>query len=118
MPNAPAPLPAPGRPTGFEVALRPDGAIALSWACANPPGSQGTVYTIARRVGEGGPMTILGVVGAKSFVDAELPAGAARVTYQIQAVRSTRRGEPAMFLVQFGGAGGGVSLQSADRRAA
>ena len=33
-------------------------------------------------------------------------AGAAGVTYQVQAIRSTRAGEIARFQVKFGGAGG------------
>jgi hypothetical protein len=49
-------------------------------------------------------MEFVAAVGAKSFTDTTIPAGAARVVYQITALRSTRRGEPAQFAVRFGNA--------------
>src|SRR5688572_1247946 len=76
-PSKPAPLPPPGTPTNFAVALRQGGEIELTWTCANPAGSQGTVYTIARQIGAKGRTELLGVVGEKAFVDDTVPAGAA-----------------------------------------
>ncbi|HSI34788.1 MAG TPA: hypothetical protein VK986_14470, partial [Tepidisphaeraceae bacterium] len=105
-PARPSRVPPPGKPESFAVELRQDGSLRLAWTCRNPAGSQGTVYTIARQIGPADVFVTLGTVGVKSFVDDTLPAGAARVTYQVQAIRSTRAGEIARFGVKFGGAGG------------
>ncbi|HYE19516.1 MAG TPA: fibronectin type III domain-containing protein [Tepidisphaeraceae bacterium] len=104
-PPTPGPVGNPGTPTNFKVALNGDGSIRATWKCANPPGSTGTMYLINRRVA-GGEWAQLGGSGTKSFVDATLPAGAASVTYQIQAVRSTAVGAAAQFVVNFGVSGG------------
>jgi hypothetical protein len=111
VPATPAPLPPPGTPTDFTAALNPDGSLKLRWKCANPAGSSGTIYQLARQVGDG-PFAAVGGTGTKSFVDATLPAGAAAVTYQIQAVRSTAAGTAAQFLVRFGVTGSGEATAS------
>ncbi|HYE18082.1 MAG TPA: hypothetical protein VEA69_06545, partial [Tepidisphaeraceae bacterium] len=67
--------------------------------------------------GQGG-FVPLGTVGAKSFVDATLPAGAAGVTYEIRAVRSTATGSAAQFPVSIGTRAGGAVSGIAARRAA
>lgn len=43
----------------------------------------------------------------KQLIDETLPPGPTRVTYQIAALRSTRRGEPAQFTINFGVEGEG-----------
>ena len=117
-PRTPAPLGPPGCPHSLAVTLEATGALGLHWSCDNPEGSQNTVYEIARRIGDSThPFTYLGITGDRSFVDDTLPPGAAagaagaagtgagaagRVVYQITALRSTRRGEPARFVVNFG----------------
>jgi hypothetical protein len=57
-------------------------------------------------------MEFVGASGVKSFVDDTLPSGASPVTYQITAVRSTARGNPAQFVVNFGVGGGGFAVTS------
>jgi len=46
--------------------------------------------------------TFLGVTGTRRFLDATLPAGSATALYRITAVRSTTRGEPALFVINLG----------------
>ncbi|MCL4220112.1 MAG: hypothetical protein KJZ65_01955 [Phycisphaerales bacterium] len=107
-PATPGPVPAPGTPFAFKVGLLQNGALELKWKCHNPSGASGTVYEIMRRVGSG-PFSYLDAPGQRQFVDAGVPAGAASVTYQITAARSTTRGNPAQFTVTFGtGAGAGT----------
>lgn len=112
----PAPAPAapigpPGTPMDFTVELLQSGALKLRWKCANPPGSQGTIYEVRRRLGMSGSPVFIGASGTRTFEDASLPAGGGggMVTYEIRAVRSTVAGNPAQFNVNFGiGAGGGA----------
>lgn len=109
-PATPGPVPAPGQPTGFAAALGADGTVTITWKCANPPGSTGTIYQVWRRIGAAGEFSYAGGTGAKKFVDATIPAGSTGVTYQIQAVRSTAVGPWAQFNVNFGvGTGGTVT---------
>lgn len=100
--SQPSPRPVPGTPGDFTVELRGDGALQLRWKCANPPGTAGTIYQIARRIGATGEFVLLGGTGTKSYLDTTVPAGSTGVTYQIQAVRSTGVGLPAQFNVNFG----------------
>ncbi len=104
-PKAPSTAPPPGTPGRFRVALRQNGAVELAWKCDNPPGTSGTVYEVYRATDDG-PMTHLATVGTKAFTDTTIPAGTAQVVYQLTALRSTRRGEPAQFNVHFGRAEG------------
>jgi len=114
-PAAPSPRPAPGTPTDFKVALGADGAVTLNWKCNNPAGATGTMYQVWRRIGATGEFSYLGGSGTKDFVDDALPAGSARVTYQIQGVRSTAVGPWAQFNVNFGvGTGGGATIASVE----
>lgn len=105
-PATPSTIPAPGTPSNFKVGVRDDGSLALSWKCANPSGASGTVYQLSRQVGVDGELTLLGVSGARQFIDATLPAAAGAaaggVTYQVIAIRSTIAGAPAQFVVKFG----------------
>ena len=108
---APAPMPAPGTPTRFGITLSPLGSLELSWKCANPRGSTGTMYEVWRRIG-GGELTYLGGSGKKRFTDNTLPAGSSNVMYQVQAVRSTKRGECAQYNVNFGVGVAGSAVES------
>jgi hypothetical protein len=111
-PAIPAPVPAPGTPTGFAATLNPDGSVKLNWKCPNPAGSAGTVYQLSRRTGPTGAFVAVGVSGARSFIDATVPAAVASVTYQIVAVRSTAIGTAAQFTVNFGVSGEGEMTAS------
>jgi hypothetical protein len=97
----PSPAPPPGSPYKFDVSLSPDGSVVLKWKCDNPPGTSGTLYQVWRQVGTG-ELDYAGGAGEKKFTDTKIPAGAAIVTYVIQAVRSTSIGIPATFVVKFG----------------
>lgn len=108
-PAAPGVTPPPGTPTDFTVGLLGSGALELKWKCPNPAGTMGTVYEVKRSLG-GGPLAYIGSTGVRSFTDDTLTAGAAPVTYQITAIRSTARGNPAQFLVNFGTGGGGGDM--------
>ena len=121
-PVTPVPMPAPGQPYGFTVALNALGALTLKWKCNNPSGSQGTVYQIWRKIGPPSTeaLVYIGGSGKKEFTDATLPAGSMAVTYQIQAARSTAVGPWATFKVHFGVSGGSMtaSVEMVMRKAA
>jgi hypothetical protein len=105
-PSVPSELPPPGTPESFKVELLQDGSIVLSWKCNNPKGSQGTIYEVRRAdLGEDN-WQFIGATGVKSFSDA-IPKASSGQSYQITAVRSTRRGNPAVFDVRLGVGGGG-----------
>lgn len=106
IPATPTPVPPPGTPTDFKVALQTDGALQLKWKCPNPAGAGGTTYQISRKDGAVGDFNMLTTVGARSFTDPSIPAGTPSVTYRVQALRSTAIGSPAYFLVNFGVAAG------------
>lgn len=111
-PATPGTTPPPGTPFDFSVTLMGDGSLGLRWKCNNPSGTVGTIYEVKRMVGRGG-MQFVGASGVKSFTDETLPAGSTPVTYQITAIRSTSRGNPAQFVVNFGvGGGGGLTIAS------
>jgi hypothetical protein len=108
----PSPMPDPGTPEALEVTLDGAGGLILKWKCANPTGSQGTMYQIYRRVTASGEFTYLGGSGEKKFTDSTVPAGSSQVTYKIQAVRSTAVGLWAQFNVLFGVSGSGEMIAS------
>jgi hypothetical protein len=114
VPAVPSPIPAPGTPSNFGVELREDGSLILKWKCANPAGSSGTIYQVARKLGADGDFAVVGSSGGKQFLDETLPSGAgnAPVTYQITAIRSTVAGAPAQFTVNFGAAGGSGEMMA------
>lgn len=102
---AASPLAAPGTPYKPSTTLLTGGRVRIAWKCDNPTGSEGTVYEIRRRIGEAGawgPLVFIGTSGARAFTDETIPQGAGLVSYQITALRSTARGQPAEFTVQFG----------------
>lgn len=106
-PATPGKAPPPGTPFGFTVGLLQSGAIELKWKCSNPADTQGTIYEVKRRLSADGPFEYVGAAGVKVFTGETLLAGRPSVTYQVTAVRSTLRGEPARFTVTFGVVGGG-----------
>jgi hypothetical protein len=93
------------------VQLQTGGVLQLKWRCNNPPATAGTMYEVFRQEGSG-PAVSLGLSGKRSFTDTTIPAGAAALTYSIVAVRSTARGIPAQFNVQFGTPAGGTMAQA------
>lgn len=114
-PLPPSPAPAPGTPTEFSVGLSQSGVIMLAWKCANPTGTTGTIYEVRRRTGMGA-WNFIGATGVKAFDDDTLMSSAAvnGVTYEITAVRSTKRGLPAQFNVNFGIGGDGAMVASVE----
>lgn len=115
-PAAPVPLPAPGKPTNFNVNLEPDGSITLSWDSTNSTASTGAFFTISRKLP--GQTAFIGIGGApgttaetrrSSFTDSTVPATAASngAQYIVQGFRGTRFGTPSdAVVVQFGTDGG------------
>jgi len=122
-PARPSPAPPPGTPTRFTVELHQSGSLTLRWRCTNPPGTQGTLYEVQRFLGPPGrtPPEFLGITGAKAFTDTTLPPAAAirgPITYQVTAVRSTARGNPARYIVAFGAASAAPAEPAERLRAA
>ena len=99
-----APKGPPGAVSNFKVQLEGNGAPTLKWTSDNPPGTQGTMYQIWRKIGDGA-FTYCAGTGAKTFTDNNVPVGTSSITYQIQAVRSTAGGPWAQFNVNFGTGG-------------
>ena len=106
--GTPTSMPAPGTPYRFASTVDAIGQLTLTWDCEQPRGSTGVMYVIHRRLGAAGEFAYLGHTGERRFVDAKLPVGAANVTYQVQAVRSTATGEMAEHSVNFGNAAHGI----------
>jgi hypothetical protein len=83
------------------------------WGEAHP-----TDYEV-RRSFDGTTFEHVATVGERQFTDTTLPAGSPSVSYEVTAVRSTRRGLPGEFKVRFGtgagsgGAGTGVRVSEA-----
>ena len=112
-PATPSPRPAPGKPANLKVSLDDNGALGLGWTCPNPAGTSGTIYQVYRAVGASEDFAYLGGVGTKKFTDDTVPAGATRLTYRIQAARSTAVGPWATFVVSFGTSeAGGTSVSA------
>jgi hypothetical protein len=101
-PARPTPLAAPGKPEAIAADLLANGVIELRWTCKNPRGSEGTLYQIVRQDRPDGPLIFLGWVGKKRFTDQTVPPGTASVLYQIQALRSKKKGPLATHRVHFG----------------
>lgn len=112
-PATPTPVGPPGTASNFKVELQQDGSLILSWKCANPAGSIGTFYNVARKIGTGDYVAI-GTVGSRKITDATIPAGTASVTYQITAGRTTASGAPAFFTVNFGVSASGEATASVE----
>ena len=115
-PATPTPAPAPGTPMDFVVTLMQNGAVELKWKCANPAGVSGTLYECRRTIGAG-PFVFIGATGVRSFTDDTIPTGSQGVVYEITAVRSTKRGNPAQFNVNFGVGGDGMLFAQVSEHA-
>jgi hypothetical protein len=110
-PAPPSPVPAPGTPDNFKVSLLQTGTLEISWKCQNPPGSQGTVYIIERRLNAAGSYAFRAAVGEKKFVDNSVPFGTDQIDYRITAQRSDATGNPAVWTVRFGSGGGTFTVE-------
>jgi hypothetical protein len=106
IPATPSSKAPPGTPEALKVALEGNGGLTLTWKCNNPAGTSGTIYQIWRALGGSDDFKYVGGIGTKKFTDVTVPAGATRLTYQIQASRSTKSGGWATFDVRFGTTGG------------
>lgn len=127
-PAAPVPMPAPGKPTDFAVALNSDGSVALSWASTESAASTGAFFTVSRKLP--GQSSFTGIGGApgtttesrrSTFTDATVPASAASAgaQYIVQGFRGTRMGEASdAVIVQFGIDGPGMSVNGATLKIA
>lgn len=122
-PAPPAPLPPPGKPEDFNVALNSDGSVTLSWTGQGSAASRGTFYTVFRRLpGQAGYVSVGGSPGTTterrraSFTDATIPASAAAagVHYIVQGFRGTRSGTASDALVVQFGADGVATLRLSD----
>lgn len=103
-PAKPSPTKAPGKPDQLDVSLCAAGRLMLKWTCDNPRGTKGTMYHVWRSIGPEERYVFIGTSGAKRFTDDTLPAGTSLVLYRIQAVRTTKAGAAAEFIVRIGGA--------------
>jgi hypothetical protein len=111
-PAAPTVLPAPGKPTNFEVVLNSDGSVTLSWESTDASASSGAFFAVSRKLpGQGGFVGVGGASGSTSenrrpfFTDATVPATAASqgAQYIVQGFRGTRMGDASdAITVQFG----------------
>ncbi len=118
-PATPGVTPPPGTPFDLRIGLLQTGALELKWKCNNPAGTQGTIYEVRRQIGGAGGgagFTFIGASGSRGFTDDTLPTGSAPIVYQITAVRSTARGNPAQFIVNFGTAGPGITVTDVTGR--
>jgi len=116
-PDDPSPIGAPGLPTGFSVELQAGGSLVLKWECPNPRGAVGTIYQVSRCIGTSGKYEVIGISGTKSFTDDTVPTGTASVTYQVIAMRSTKRGPTARHTVNLGTSGAQAASVFLPRRA-
>ena len=112
-PAAPSPAPPPGKPTDLIVTLMENGVLGLKWKCPNPVGTQGTIYEVLRKASPTSPFVFIGASGQRSFDDDGVFAGSTNLVYQITAVRSTLRGMPAQFNINFGIGGDGQMVANA-----
>jgi hypothetical protein len=102
-PGRPGSLPAPGKPYAFDAALGQIGDLTLTWKCDNPSGTVGTIYQVRRQIGMDGPFEMVGTVGDKRFLDHTIPPGTVNCMYEVTAMRSTTKGEPALHTMRFAG---------------
>lgn len=105
LPAERSPIDAPGTPFRLVTTLDSNGSLALQWGCKNPKGSSGTTYYLSRSIGDTKVFNFLAITGAKRFVDTTIPPGTSQILYKIQAVRSTKSGQPGIFPVSFGSGG-------------
>lgn len=96
--------------TPFEQTMQGGGDRAIAAAVRHSPSGTGAGRYAAARLGAASrngmgeaAFEILGIVGKKTFVDDDLPAGVGSVEYTIQGQRADRRGAVSPILtVNFG----------------
>jgi hypothetical protein len=106
----------PGKPYNLHWTLTSLGSLDLQWKCKQPRGASGTTYKVSRRINGESTFTFLGITGRRRFSDITVAAGTASVTYQLQAIRSTKVGEVADFNVNFGVNAGHAALLAATAK--
>lgn len=116
-PVDPTPVGPPGTPFDFTAQILQNGAMVIKWKCGNPANGPGVMYEVARRTGATGSFNFVGAVGRREIIDTTVPVGTTTVTYQITGIRSTTRGFPAQFNVNFGFVGGVGAVGSAPMSA-
>jgi hypothetical protein len=75
-------------PFALRTELLTQGAIRLRWKARQPAAASGVLYSI-RRALDGGPFTLLELVGGKEFTDETVPAGTASLGYILHARRGS-----------------------------
>lgn len=111
---ASVPAPAPPSPAGppkapENVAADPnaDGSITIRWAGSM---ANQTFFTVWRKLGSTGTYTQIGAVASKSFIDTQVPAGLASVSYLVRAQRNNIVSPASdVSTVQFGGGAQGLA---------
>jgi hypothetical protein len=114
-PATPAPAPPPGQPANFKAVLEPTGLLSFTWKAPNPSGLNGTVWTIRRKLAGENAWSVVGATGLRKFTDETLPlgGGGGQVQYEVQGQRGQSVGlASSPFVVQFGVAGGGLTIAS------
>ena len=85
----PAPLPRtpsvpPATATDLRAALDTEtGELTVRWSATQPKSVSGVVYQVQRVIGTGTGFATVGLTGTKSFIDANIPAGIARIQYRV-----------------------------------
>ncbi|HYD02520.1 MAG TPA: hypothetical protein VEB22_14930 [Phycisphaerales bacterium] len=85
----PAPSPrTPSVPPATATDLRATldtetGELTVRWSATQPKSVSGVVYQVQRVLGSAGTFATVGLTGTKSFIDASIPAGTARIQYRV-----------------------------------
>jgi len=110
-PSPASPAAPPAQPRALAAALDAgSGALTLTWKATNPPNTQGTTYIVRRRLAPSpgqhpSPWEVIGITGAKAFLDATIPASPppASIQYTVQGQRADISGPVSPILtVNFG----------------
>ena len=123
-PAIPAPIPAPGKPENFNVALQPDGSVTLSWDSTNSAASGGAFFSVSRKLPGQSAFTVIGGAPGSttesrrmSFTDSSIPTSAAQTgaQYIVQGRRGTLMGQMSdAITVQFGVDGDGLTVSAGN----
>ncbi|MEQ9097427.1 MAG: hypothetical protein RIE32_14315 [Phycisphaerales bacterium] len=88
------PRPVPAAPGDFTRSVRTDGSIEVAFEI-NDRGRGALTYEVQRQLNRGvgldGPWRPLMTIGAKRFIDEDVPRGLASVSYRVRAIRSNGR---------------------------
>ncbi len=85
-PSTPAPAGDPEPPTAVVGEITSDGAVRLAWKGSL---AHRTFYEVLRRLEGEETWTLIASVGAKGFVDMDVPVGTGGVSYRVRARRGT-----------------------------